>query len=251
MLKLKHPIVFFDLETTGVDPLEDRIVEIAAIKFFPTKKGDIDLKNKQELHHLLNPCIHIPSQASDVHGIYDDDVKECLTFKKKAKDFYKFFKLCYLSGYNIKKFDVPLLTAEFKRCGIKFPRPPIIDAYQIFLNKFPHTLAGAHRYYCKKDFDGAHSALTDTEATINVFLKQLQVYDDLEGSPQQIEKKFNDGSLDLLGKLKRNNKGELCLSFGKHKGIPLIEVPSDYMDWLYSGNIIGPDGWEIIRKELK
>ena len=177
-LNLNKPICFFDLETTGTNPGKDRIVEIAVLK--------LDINNqKKEMVWRVNPECPIPDEASSVHGITDEMVKDQPIFKQISKEIYNFIEGCDLGGYNIDKFDLPLLVEEFIRSGIdvsSFVKVKTVDVQTIFFKKEPRDLSSALKFYCNKDHGNAHTALDDTIATYEVLLSQLDKYDDLEPS---------------------------------------------------------------------
>ena len=162
-LNLKNPLVFFDLETTGTNITTDRIVEISYLKVMP---------NGEEVSktYLVNPEMHIPEQASQVHGIYDNDVADCPTFKELAKVLAREFEGCDLAGYNSNRFDIPLLAEEFERVGVNIDlsKRKFVDVQVIFHKMEQRTLSAAYKFYCKKDLENAHSADADTRATYEV-----------------------------------------------------------------------------------
>ena len=174
-LNLKRPIVFFDLETTGVDTARDRIVEISMIKVMPD--GEEITRTRR-----LNPGMHIPAEATAVHGITDDDVKECPTFAQVAKSLEQFIRGCDFGGFNSNRFDLPVLVEEFLRAGVDvdLKKRKFIDVQNIFHKKEQRTLVAAYKFYCDKDLDDAHSAEADTRATYEVLKAQLDRYPDLE-----------------------------------------------------------------------
>ena len=159
-LKLERPIVFFDLETTGIDVVNDRIVEICLLKVFPNG-------NQESKVMRINPTIHIPEGASAVHGIYDEDVADCPTFKEVAEDVMNFIHGCDLGGFNSNHFDIPMLVEEFLRNGINIDlrNTRCVDVQNIYHKLERRTLIAAYKFYCDKDLENAHSALADTEAT--------------------------------------------------------------------------------------
>ena len=158
-LNLKNPLAFFDIESTGINIANDRIVEISILNVFPD--GSEESKTQ-----LINPGKPIPAETSMIHGIYDDDVKDAPSFKEVGKTFVKFFEGCDLAGFNIIKFDVPMLVEEFLRAGINFDisKRKLIDAQKIFFMMEKRTLTAAYKFYCDKELEGAHGAEADTAA---------------------------------------------------------------------------------------
>ena len=170
-LNLKNPLVFFDLETTGINISQDRIVELAFLKVMPN--GETEKKV-----HLVNPTVPIPEEVSMIHGIRDEDVADKPTFKELAKNLAKFLEGCDLGGFNVVRFDVPLLVEEFLRAGIDFEvsQRKLIDAQKIFFLMEQRTLTAAYKFYCNKELEGAHGAEADNDATFEVFKAQLERY---------------------------------------------------------------------------
>ena len=236
-LNLQHPIIFFDLETTGIDVAKDRIVELCYIKVFPNG-------NEESKVMRINPERPIPKFASDVHGIYDEDVKDCPQFKDVAADLYATFEGCDLAGFNSNKFDVPLLCEEFLRSGLDFDvaKRRCIDVQNIYHKLERRNLVAAYKYYCGKDLENAHSALADTQATLEVLEAQLDKYpDDLQNDVNFLAEysKMNN-NVDFAGRIIRNDNGEEVFNFGKHKGVPVVDVlrridPS-YYSWMMQGD---------------
>src|SRR5574344_2936798 len=167
-LNLKNPIIFFDLETTGVDMIHDRIVEICYIKVMPN--GD-----ELSKHFRVNPEMHIPEASTAVHGITDEDVKDCHTFKEMAADIARDFEGCDIAGFNSNRFDVPVLAEEFLRAGIdiNIQKRKFVDVQNIYHKLEPRTLSAAYKFYCGKNLEDAHSAFGDTRATLEVLKAQL------------------------------------------------------------------------------
>lgn len=246
-LNLKRPICFFDLETTGTNISTDRIVEIAITKVFPDGKEEVKCRK-------INPTIPIPLEASLVHGIYDEDVKEEPTFKQVAKGLYDFMKDCDLGGFNSNKFDVPLLLEEFHRVGIDFDISNInlVDVQNIFHQMEQRTLVAAYKFYCDKDLTDAHSAAADTNATYEVLKAMLDKYEkteftDKEGNtsvpvvndvPKLAEFSKRNNNVDLAGRFVYNKENIECFNFGKHKGKPVEQVLSEepsYYAWMMNG----------------
>ncbi|NDV69841.1 3'-5' exonuclease [Dysgonomonas sp. 25] len=220
-LNLKNPLIFFDLETTGTDTVKDRIVEISYLKIFPNGKEESKTKR-------LNPEMHIPEGASAVHGIYDEDVKDCPTFKQVAKSLAQQMEGCDLAGFNSSRFDVPLLAEEFLRAGvdIDFSKRKMIDVQIIFHKKEQRTLEAALRFYCGKELENAHSAEADTRATYEVLKAQLDKYPDLVNDIEKLSEDYSffNNNVDLAGRIILNEDGIEIFNFGKHKGKPVAEV---------------------------
>ena len=234
-LNLKNPIVFFDLETTGVNVGTDRIVEISYLKVYP---------NGNEMSRTLriNPGIHIPEQASEVHGIYDEDVKECPTFKQVAKEIAADFEGADIAGFNSNRFDVPLLAEEFLRADVDLDmtRRKFVDVQVIFHKMEQRTLVAAMKFYCGKDLTDAHSAEADTRATYEVLKAQLDRYPELKNDVDALaEFSSHTNNVDFAGRIVYNDKGVEVFNFGKYKGIPVQEVfrrdPS-YYSWMMQGD---------------
>jgi len=158
-LKLTRPLVVFDLETTGRDVTRDRMIEISAVKLLPS--GEREVKTRR-----VNPEMPIAPEATAVHGIRDEDVAQEPTFAKLARSLQAFFADCDVSGFNIERFDLPLLKREFARVGLEFPAGPmgVIDTWRIYVAKEPRNLTAALRYYCSRELMNAHSAEADAIA---------------------------------------------------------------------------------------
>ena len=246
-LNLRNPLCFFDLETTGINISNDRIIEIGVIKMMPN--GDVLRKS-----NVVNPTITITEESSLIHGIRNEDVKDKPTFKELAKEYAKFFEGADLGGFNILKFDVPMLVEEFLRAGVEFDygRKKIIDAQKIFHLMEKRTLSAACKFYLNKPLEDSHTAEADAQASMDVLIAQVERYEGLEvtdGLGKKIGIIENDmdalGKLtsseliDLAGRMIRNNKGEEIINFGKHKGksvtAVLKEEPS-YYDWVMNGD---------------
>ena len=234
-LNLKRPIIFFDLETTGVDTSRDRIVEISMIRIEPD--GEEIVRTRR-----LNPGMPIPPEATAVHGITDDDVRDCPTFAQVAKSLAEFVRGCDFGGFNSNRFDLPLLVEEFLRVGIDvdFKQRRFVDVQNIFHKKEQRTLVAAYRFYCDKELDDAHSAAADTRATYEVLQAQLDRYDDLENDIDFLASFSSRGeSADYAGRILYNEKGEEVFGFGKYRGQRVAEVfrrePS-YYAWMLNGD---------------
>lgn len=234
-LNLKRPLVFFDLETTGVDTAKDRIVEISMVKVMPD--GEEIVRTR-----LINPQMHIPEDATAIHGITDEDVKEQPTFAQIAKSLYKFIEGCDFGGFNSNRFDLPMLVEEFLRAGVDvdFKSRKFIDVQNIFHKMEQRTLVAAYKFYCDKDLTDAHSAEADTRATYEVLKAQLDRYSELQNDVTALAEFSARGeTADYAGRIGYNDKGEEVFNFGKYKGVKVSEVfqrePS-YYDWMMKGD---------------
>jgi DNA polymerase III subunit epsilon len=234
-LKLKRPIVFLDLETTGINVAADRIVEISLLKITPNGK-------EQWMTTLINPEMPIPPKVTALHGISDADVVNAPKFKDIAKNLAVFLEGCDLAGYNAIKFDIPVLAEEFLRTNndFNFRKRRYVDVQVIFHKKEQRTLAAAYQFYCKKDLKNAHTAEADTAATYEVLKSQLDTYPDLENDIEKLAdfSAFNNNA-DFAGRIILDENGIEIFNFGKHKGKPVEQVlreePS-YYSWMMNGD---------------
>lgn len=231
-LKLERPLIFFDLETTGIDVANDRIVEISVLKVFPD--GSKELKTRR-----INPEMPIPPASTAVHGITDDDVADCPSFKQIAKNLAAFFQGADLAGYNLLRFDLPLLMEEFMRVSVPIDLDDrrVVDVQVIFHAREPRTLSAAYKYYCGKHLDNAHSAEADTVATYEILLGQLEKYEDLEKDVDALSKlsKGHRKNVDLMGLLVHDENGEEIINFGKFKGQKaedVLRTEPSYLSWI-------------------
>ena len=234
-LNLKRPIIFFDLETTGIDTARDRIVEISMIKIMPD--GEEITRTRR-----LNPGMPIPPEATAVHGITDDDVKDCPTFAQVAKSLEQFIRGCDFGGFNSNRFDLPVLVEEFLRAGVNvdFKNRNFVDVQNIFHKMEQRTLSAAYKFYCGKELDNAHSAEADTMATYEVLQSQLDRYPELRNDIAFLAQFSARGqAADYAGRILYNDRGEEIFGFGKHKGRVVAEVfreePS-YYSWMMNGD---------------
>lgn len=244
LLHLKNPIVFLDLETTGMNVVTDRIVEIALLKI------NVDGSEEEKLLRI-NPEIPIPLESSRIHGIYDEDVKDAPTFREVAKTLAKFMEGCDLGGFNSNRFDIPLLAEEFERANIDIDlkKHKAIDVQAIFHKMEKRTLAAAYKFYCNQELVDAHSAMADTKATYEVLKAQLQMYDGVEYEDKRGAKsvpivndvqklsEFSsyDNNVDYVGRIVLDENGVAIFNFGKNKGIPVEQVLTEqpgYYSWM-------------------
>lgn len=246
-LNLKIPLCFFDLETTGINVTQDRILEIAVIKAMPN--GEVIKKS-----NIINPTIPIPPESTAIHGISNEDVKDKPTFKEVAKEYAKFFEGADLAGFNILKFDVPVLVEEFIRADVEFDysRKKLIDAQKIFHLMEKRNLSAAFKFYCGKDMTDAHSAEADTQATMEVLFAQIERYENqevtdglgkkfgvIENNMDVLHKLTASNLVDLAGRIFKNEKDEAVFNFGKHKGKAVLQVLKDepsFYEWMMKGD---------------
>lgn len=247
-LKLTKPIVFFDLETTGVDVAKDRIVEISIMKIYPDGKQEVKTRR-------INPEMPIPKESSEIHGIYDQDVANEPTFKAVAKSLAQFIDNSDLAGFNSNKFDVPLLVEEFLRVGVDFDMQNrrLVDVQNIFHKMEQRTLVAAYKFYCKKELKDAHSAEADIKATYEVLQSQIERYDELNNDIDFLsEFSKRNRNADLMGRIVFNEEGVEVFNFGKHKGRAVSEVlkkdPS-YYTWMMNGDF--PQYTKKVLTEIK
>lgn len=249
-LVLKNPLLFFDIESTGLNVASDRIVEISIVKVSPGAPGEpnkVDVKTRR-----INPTIPIPAEAQAIHGISDEDVKDCPTFRQIAKSLARLMEGCDIAGYNSLKFDIPLLAEEFARAknegvdvDFDFRKRKLIDVQNIFHKKEQRTLKAAYKFYCGQNLDNAHSAEADTMATYQVLEAQLDRYGADEEEPllndigylakYSCQTRF----VDYAGRIVLDDNDEPVFNFGKHRGKKVTDVlrrePS-YYNWMMDGD---------------
>lgn len=233
-LNLKRPIAFLDLETTGINVSNDRIVEFSILKIHPNGK-------EEWLSSRVNPEIPIPAKTTAIHGIKDEDVVNSPTFREVAKNLANYLEGCDLAGYNAIKFDIPVLAEEFLRANIdfNFTKRRYVDVQVIFHKKEQRTLTAAYLFYCKKELQGAHGSKADTAATYEILKSQLDRYQDLENDIEKLAdfSCFNS-SVDFAGRIILDEKGVEIFNFGKHKGKPVEAVFKEepaYYSWMMNG----------------
>ena len=235
LLNLKNPIVFFDLEATGINPNSDRIVEISYLKVLPN--GQEETKTFR-----VNPGVPIPKEASDIHHIFDEDVANCPTFKEIGKQIARDIEGCDLAGFNSNRFDIPMLVEEFLRNDIEIDlsKRKFIDVQVIFHKMEQRTLSAAYKFYCGKELDGAHGAEADTRATYEVLKSQLDRYPELKNDVQSLSEfsTFNR-NVDFAGKIVLNDQDIEVFNFGKYKDKSVDEIlkrDSGYYGWMMQGD---------------
>lgn len=249
-LILSKPLAILDLETTGTDTSNDRIVEISVLKLVPG--GETIHRTRR-----INPERPIPPEASAVHGISDSDVANEPTFAAISASLLQFLEDCDLCGYNLERFDLIMLVKEFERVGRPFPTEGrrIVDPLRIFQMKEPRDLTAAMKFYCGKDHAGAHGAEADVLATLEVLEGQLEMYADLPKKVEELSDLLRDpATLDLGGFFKRQPDGSIALAKGKHKGKDINDLAKsspDYLEWILKQNDILADTKVIVKEVLE
>ncbi|MCF6349232.1 MAG: ribonuclease H-like domain-containing protein [Flavobacteriaceae bacterium] len=230
-LKLTKPIVFFDLETTGINIAKDRIVEISILKIYPNG-------NKESKTWLVNPEMEIPKEVVDIHGITNEKVVTEPTFNELAKEISQIIEDCDLAGFNSNRFDIPLLAEEMLRAEIDFDMKNriAVDVQVIFHKKEQRTLSAAYKFYCDEILEDAHSAEADTNATYEILKAQLDKYDDLENDIKFLnEFSSHKKRADFAGFIMYDDDEQEIFTFGKYKGKKVTEVLENdkgYYSWI-------------------
>ncbi len=234
-LNLRTPLVFFDLETTGMDIAKDRIVEISLLKVYPSGKEDCHT-------YRINPGMPIPPEVTAIHGITDDDVKDCPTFREMAKKLAVLIEGCDLAGFNSNRFDIPLLAEEFLRADVMIDlnRRKFVDVQTIFHKMEQRTLSAAYKFYCDQILENAHTAEADTRATYEVLKAQLDRYPELKNDVASLSE-FSSfkNYVDFAGRMIYNEKGEEVINFGKYKGRLVADVLTTdpgYYSWVMASD---------------
>ncbi len=243
---MKKPIVFFDIESTGVNPESDRIVELSMLKVFPDGKTEIKTRR-------LNPGIPISPGATEVHGISNEDVKDEPTFPSVAKSVWGFMDGCSLAAYNGINFDIPMLAKEFERASVAHTmyETEIIDPLELFSKILPRTLTSAYKFFCGKDLEGAHGAEADIVATKEIFEVMVEQHGDVIGTTiEEIAKNSRkEGAVDLAGKIVMDDKGVYVYNFGRDKGKSVRMFPS-FAYWMFDQSFITEETKMWLRKIL-
>ncbi|MBO5941357.1 MAG: 3'-5' exonuclease [Kiritimatiellae bacterium] len=234
-LKLDRPLIVFDIESTGVNPRHDRIIELAAIKLNPD--GTEETKT-----WLLNPSVPIPPETTQIHGISDEDVKDCPTFSERAEEIFDFFENCDISGFNADRFDIPCIEEEFARTGRNFgaSQRRHVDVQRIYHRMEPRDLSAAVRFYLGHELVGAHGAEADAKATVEVLKAQMIKYPDLPRTTAEMDEYLvphDPLNADRQGMI-RWIDGAWCINFGKKKGsrlVNLLATERNYLRWIVNG----------------
>jgi len=250
-LKLLKPIIFIDLETTGLNPWSDRIVEATFLKIYPDGSEELITK-------LINPEVPIPDEATAIHGITDSDVAGKPNFNQCSAELIAFIADCDIAGFNVKRFDLTFLETEFRRAGANFSRQnrSIIDAQVIYHKLEQRSLEAAYQKYCGKELSGDHRSVADARATVEILDAQTSSYDEL---PQDVcglhEFCCGPGEsnwVDTMGRFITVG-GEITFNFGKHKGERLkdvVESAPDYLDWILHKSDFSLEVQEIVLSAL-
>lgn len=248
--ELNRPLAFLDVETTGLSTISDRIVELAVIRISP--QGDV-----LERVRRFNPGIPIPPEATAVHGITDEDVADEPPFSATARSLAELLDPCDLGGFNIRRFDIPILLAEFKRAEVPFSIQGrlLLDAQVVFHREEPRDLSAAARFYLSRDHQEAHTALGDIRTTAAVLSAQIERYPHLprdlaglhaycdEVAPFQTE----------LDRWFQRREGNLFFRRGKHRGEALAHIATtapDYLEWMLSTGDMDEEVLQVVREAL-
>lgn len=248
-LQLTRPLACFDLETTGINQSQDRIVEIAIIKLHPDG-------TRENYYSLVNPEMEIPAHVVEIHGIDNKKVALEPTFEAIVDDVLAFLENCDLAGFNSIKFDIPLLNEECARVGksLNLQERKFVDSQIIYHRMEPRTLSAAYQFYCGKNLDNAHSALDDTEATLEVLLAQIERYEEVPSDTDALHE-FSKGKskkLDMAGRFALNDNNIPVFNFGKHRGKTVEEVldkEKGYYGWMMNADF--PVDTKDVLKKIK
>ena len=246
-LRLARPLVVFDLETTGTDPARDKIVEIALLRLTPD--GQSLARTRR-----INPECPIPPEATAVHGITDEDVRDQPPFRRVARGLLELLEGADLAGFNVRRFDVPLLERELRDCGLDLGLAArhVVDALTIYHRKEPRDLAAAVRLYLGREHEGAHEAAADLQATVEVLDAQLARYTDLPRDVAELAAWSRPSdAVDEAGKFVRRGR-RVLFAFGKHSGRALEEVAREeraYLEWIV-GSDFPEDAKRLVREAL-
>lgn len=250
-LNLTKPLVVFDLETTGINITQDRIIEISYIKILPNG-------NEESKMMRINPERHIPEASTLIHGIKDEDVKDCPTFKEVAQSLANDFAGCDFAGFNSNHFDIPMLVEEMLRAGVDFDvrKSRLVDVQNIFHKMEQRTLIAAYKFYCQKDLVHAHSSMADTTATYEVLKAQLDRYAGTLKNDIDFLAEFSrmNSNVDLAGRMVYNDQKEAVFNFGKHKGESVVHTlrhDPGYYSWILQGDFPRDTKNVLTRIKLK
>lgn len=244
-LQLTRPLAFIDIEGTGVNVETDRIVELSVTKLFP----DGSRENRTRRY---NPYITIPDEAIAIHGITNEMVSTEYTFAFTAKGLLKYLTDCDIAGFASNRYDVPILFNEFRRADLywDYTKFKMVDAGTIFKIQEPRTLEAAFQFYCGQKLEGAHGAQADVNATVDVLLAQIEKYEDIPVTIDELAlfSNYDKPVLDLSGKFTTNDTGDIIFNFGPHKGKRVTEDLS-FVSWM-TGKDFAPDTLKVCYEIL-
>lgn len=252
MISLDRPLCVFDLEATGTDPLQDRIVDVCVVRREPDGTQSV-------YSSLVNPGAPIPAEATAIHKITDEMVREAPRFADLVPKLLELFAGADLAGFNAVKYDIPLLSAEFKRAGTDWPGEGrrVLDSFVIFARKERRDLGAAYKFYCGKDLTGAHRAEADALATAEILWAQAERYPDLPKDSKGLAEwcaQIDPGRVDAEGKFVWKG-GEAAFGFGgKHKGKALrlvVREDPSYLRWMLDKGNFSPEVMRICREALE
>lgn len=250
-LQLSRPLIFFDIEATGLNIATDRIVELCYIKVYPDGSEDVQTQR-------FNPGKHIAAEATAVNGIHDEDVAQCPTFKDKAAELLHVFSDCDLAGFNSNHFDIPMLVEEFIRAGIDYNISGVrfVDVQGIFHKMEKRDLTAAYHFYCHKNLEDAHTAEADTRATLEVLKAQLDRYADTLKNNVDYLADFSrrNRNVDLAGRIVLNDQNIETFNFGKYRGRAVTDVlrrDPGYFSWMMQGDFTQNTKQTLMRLKLK
>lgn len=249
LIKLDKPLVVFDLETTGLAINMDKIIEIAYLKIMPDGRSIQD-------DIFLNPEMSVSSEATEIHGLTNDDLADKPTFREKAQELWEIFSNSYYSGFNIINFDLPMLKREFLRVGMDFvyETAQIIDSKVIYYSMEPRTLSAAYKYYCGQEHLDSHCASADVEAAAKILEKQLEKYQEIRDW-EFVNHLHRGSGGHYLGSERKFywRNGEAYLAFSKYRDTPLAEVARTdplFLEWMIKADF-ADETKQIIKKALK
>lgn len=245
-LELQRPLLFFDIESTGLNIPLDSIIELSFVKVFPGGEQRTKTWKVKPWDYVARRQKHISPEASKVNGVTDDMLVDCPTFFEIADEVAEWLKDSDLAGFNSSKFDLPMLSEEFERVRlagkdlkVDLHAPVMVDVQSIYHAKEPRNLRAAYRFYCGgEDFDNAHTAEADTIATLEVLKAQLDRYEDLKNDVKALSAYVPKKYVDFSGHLIYDDKGEILINFGKHKGKTarqVFETDPSYYAWVQNG----------------
>ena len=247
-LNLSRPLLFFDIESTGLDIPSNSIIELSFVKVFPDGTDQVKTWKIKPWDYVRGCQRPIEPAASEVNGVKDEDLLDCPTFFELAEEIASWLSDSDLAGFNSQKFDLPMLAEEFERTALAGKKldvdlhaPRMVDVQNIFHAMEPRNLKAAYRFYCGGDLENAHTAEADTVATYEVLKAQLDRYPTLlKNDVAQLSTFVGRRYVDFSGHLIWNDAGEAVINFGKHKGKTareVFETEPSYFAWIRQGSV--------------